>query len=261
MSRKINILPRIKHYKYLSQLSKLGDFLMAHIYDAGTFSTLQADLGGVDALLQAVGNANGSATNALINIRDVDVLENFNSDDYSNIVTLEDTLRNVVSSLPTTIGGILTSVVKSLDNYFIKQLGMKLRLYYNGLNAGTAPSWNTDFLSLWRRIMAEEIVVKISTITNTAGTWAATTPATWTIGTSLQVRVPSANTITSAVTLTATGTLVTGGTESITLTIPIHGNGDPINLIDIANGKKYTAISSISATGGGNGDAFQIWLK
>lgn len=130
---------------------------------AGYTSILGTVSGGVDALT-TIGSARQT------------VNTNMTTSEYDDASTLASALRTVEKKLTSDVKPVMKACCSALETYSkAAYSGKKFRDKWNATASGTNdPFFVAGFRNLWRDQMAEELIVKIGTITKAGGVWPAT---------------------------------------------------------------------------------------
>ena len=224
-------------------------------------NTLTTAWGAADANLQATLATSGSATLAKLTLARQTILSNITESDFDNADTLLAAARAIELSLPTTVAPILNNVPKALAAYFKSQYNSTIKAYFKPNIVAGSFTWDSNFITFWRRAQAEELTQKLGTIINTAGTWGSLSMgASISLNTALEILVASNATTTVSMTVTAVLTTVAGQNQVCTITIPV---GTPVGTtfaLSNANATTFNGVSSFAVSGGSNGDILQVWV-
>lgn len=227
--------------------------------DLTTIQTVTDALGAADNNLQATLVLSGTtAAQKLADARGT-VHDDATEADFDDNQTFVGAMRTIEKSMPTIVKGQLNNVAKGMDTYFIAQTGSKFRVYAESLGV----TWADTFRTLWRRSMAEEIIVPLGHIIKSGGAWPGSLTADKALGT-LDVAMALRTGITAAIgaaaiTVNITLTRSTGTSDLVVVTIPAN---TPANSVIALTGgtSKWVSVFSIAVTGGTNADRIEVWV-
>ncbi len=176
-------------------------------------------------------------------------------DDIDDSLTLMNSLRALEKSLPTTVGALLTSTVTNLNTFVLAQTAKTFKVYWDAKTSNTTVAWTDAFRALWRRAKTEELVVRLGTITKSAGTWAAfSADKSISVASKLELRAGS---LIGAADITVNATLTKStGTDLVVVTIPA---GTASGTVFSLGSTGYTA-ATLSCSGGTNSDVVGVWV-
>ena len=226
--------------------------------DASQMLAISTAYGTADANLQSILATTGSVAQAEITTARQTVFEQTTDADFDKANTWTAAIRATELSLTNTITPILNSAVKAIEAYYVGQYATKTRIYFK-----TGVTWTDAFRALWRRVMNEELIVELGSITNSAGTWGSYTTSGKSIAlnTALECRVTSAATTTVLMTVNIVLGRADSTSQLLTFTIPV---GTAVNtVIHLTNSttSTWTNVVSLSVTGGSASDQLQIWVS
>jgi len=149
----------------------------------------------------------------------------------------------------------LASTVNGLNTYAETQLGQSFKDYYAG-----QITWSANFKALWRAIRAEELIVRLGSLTNSGNVWGAFT-ADQTIVLDSVLSVHVLTTITNEITMTFVlsheNTSLTNST--VVVTIPAATTSGSVIPIGSAT-SIYNGVVSVTCTGGESSDDLEVWV-
>jgi hypothetical protein len=224
-----------------------------------TLKPITDALGAADAILQAqLGLANvNSVPTVQMNL--TTARSSFDAGkidaEFDNAEKTLATLRTSEKCITASLGAILAADCAALDSFYNNQYGAKLRTYFKVTGA---TQWTDNFRALWRRVMKEELIVRLGSTTNTTGTWGAFS-ADKTIGSDANLEIRCITAITASVAVSITLNKLAGGTELVAINIPASTLINTVFPIKGIAGK-YSGVVSISATGGENNDVLEVWV-
>jgi len=252
---------------------------MSLFFQAGIFTNFCINLGNADKMIQDqtrfdIAGTAGSYTK-LARIVVTDTLSSSGNSD-SNVdatLNLSQSLRGTEQALSSSFSKFYGSTLASVNGYFISIVGSSFRDYFNSKTTdktinfapGSPPVSATGFSAfrdLYRRVYTSELITKLYDYNTTPAL--VSTGATFDFaGSLLELRkyFSSVSGGSIALSLTKLG----GGTESVSVTIPISGAGVSYYNIESAIGSqtKYTRLNSVSVSGldSGLGRTFEVWVR
>lgn len=235
--------------------------------DASTFQTIADALGLADKELQdqLSTNTSGTAANKVRAARDViktaSLTGTGTTATYLN--TYEASMLSLEGTLKTTLDGALATSVSSANTFITSSTGSSLRDWFNGTTTERTLTHTTDyFRDLWRRTRSEELIVKLSTYTKSAGSWGASAGKSIQIPSLLEVRtgtsavIGSSNIIVNVYFTQADGTSTTSPT-----TLTIDAATAAGTRFSIGGNTRYKGVYSAAISGGTNDDVIEFWLR
>lgn len=235
--------------------------------DASTFQTLADALGLADKELQdqLSINTSGTASNKVRAARDViktaSLTGTGTTATYLN--TYESSMLALEGTLKTALDGALASSVTSANTFITSSTGSSFRDWFNATTTERTLAHSTDyFRDLWRRTRNEELIVKLSTYTKSAGSWGSVAGKSIQLSSLLEVRtgtsaaIGAANIIVNVYFKQADGTSTT---SPATLTIDAATAAG--TKYALGGTTKYYGIYSATISGGTNGDVVEFWLR
>lgn len=178
--------------------------------------------------------------------------------DYDAAQTWQSALRAIELSMITSMESMLRGACTGANTYFSTSWGAAFKPYWHALEASRTVAWTSNFRALWRRVMDEELVVRLGSITRGSGWGPYVEDTTIEVASTLDVR---AGTLIGAsnVILTLTLTTEDDETDVQVLTIPAAtGDGTVFN---VNGATKYKAVVGASATGGTALDSLEVWVR
>lgn len=138
---------------------------------------------------------------------------NVTVDEYDAYSTLAAAFRNVEKKLTSDVKPVMKACCSALEAYSkASYSGKKFRDKWNATSAGVNdPFFTENFQKLWRDQMGEELIVKIGTITKSAGVWPATITKIYTLQ---DVRVATTGVLPNTPTYSA-GVLTAGANAAL----------------------------------------------
>jgi hypothetical protein len=180
--------------------------------------------------------------------------------EFDNILALATSLRGSERTMMEYLETTLEDSVNALDTYFNATVGTGMRAYYTGLAAATTVNWNVNFRKLWRRIKQEELVIALASASNSAGTWTVSYDADG-------IELPSVVTIRTEALVGASDIIVTlvldvddTTTATIGINIPSETVADTAFVVRNTLYNEFIGVSSMTITGGTNGDSIKLWI-
>lgn len=226
--------------------------------DYSNMQSITTAMGIADAQAQALVDPNNSASalSKAISIRHTVTAQKADAD-FDSATALEQSMRSVERSLPTSAGALTQSLATALSSYVTAQTGTSLRLYYKS----GAVAFTDQFRALWRRVQKEELIVKVAhAACGTSNAWGAMAQdAAISLGTPLEIRVPALIGA-AAITVNATLTKASGGSDLVTVTIPLATPAASSFTLAGPTGK-YVGVSAVTLTGGTQGDTLEFWTR
>ena len=238
------------------------------IITPATMQTISDALGAADALLLAqlvtTEEANGNTAADKLKLARLTCDEERTEDDLDSALTLVQALRRLETTVPSSTKGLLVNTVTALDTYVKAVTGQTLRAYFSASMAVYGSThWSDNFRTLWRRVKSEELIVQVAHAVNASGTWTSYQGSgedkTLDSETAMELRVK--NTVTTgdiAVTITLEHT--DGSTSLYSTTIPSGTAAGTKYTLKVSNKTKFSGVTSIAATGGGNTNRLEVWV-
>jgi hypothetical protein len=165
--------------------------------------------------------------------------------------------RTMTDYLETT----LEDSVNALNTYFVDTVGTGMRAYYTGLDVATTVTWDVNFRSLWRRIREEELIIALANASRAGGTWTVGYDADGIeLASGLEVRTEAlvgASDIIVTLVLDVDDTT----TATIGIRIPAETAADTAFAVQNTLYTEFIGVSSMSVTGGTNGDSIKLWVS
>jgi hypothetical protein len=238
---------------------------MAFVYSKATFAGIVTSLGNSDAFLQAA--QTGTATSGLSQLQSArgevaDSLgdNSITSADFDATNTLAASLRTAEGNAPSAASSAYNGSLTALDTYISTVTGSTLKEYWNSKSSDRTMTFTDNFRSFFRRVKADEVIVKLysvtmpaagsTTVISSVGTTANMIPALY------EVRTDTA--IGSSFIANFTCFKSGGSTDLVSLTI---NAGTAIsNYYSIGGTTKYLYISSFSGTGSDT-NAISVWTR
>lgn len=205
----------------------------------------------------------GSAMNRLAAARDYvyDMGSTLNGIEFDNILTLATSIRGSERTMTDYLETTLEDSVNALNTYFVDTVSTGMRAYYTGLDAATTVAWDVNFRSLWRRIREEELIIALSTASKSGGTWTVSYDADGIeLASGLEIRTEAlvgASDIIVTLVLDVDDTT----TATIGIRIPATTAADTAFAVQNTLYTEFIGISSMSVTGGTNGDSIKLWVS
>lgn len=235
------------------------------LIDPANITELTNRLGNAEADLIVTRDidAVGSAMNRLAAARDYvyDMGSTLNGTEFDNILNLATSVRSSERILTDYLKITLEDSVNALNTYFVATVGTGMRAYYTGIDTGTTVTWNSNFRSLWRRIREEELIIALSNASRAGGTW--------TVGYDAGgIELASGFELRTESLIGASDIIVTlvldvddDTTATIGIRIPSETVADTAFTVQNTLYTKFIGVSSMSVTGGTNGDSIKLWVK
>lgn len=252
---------------------------MSLFFQAGIFTNFCIHLGNADKMIQDQTRFNIAGTAAsytkLARIDITDTLSSSGNSD-SNVdatLNLSQSLRGTEQALSNSFSKFYGSTLASVNGYFISIVGSSFRDYFNSKTiektidfAPGSPTVSATgfsaFRDLYRRVYTSELITKLYDYNSSATL--VSTGATFDFAGSLLELRKNFSTGTGgniALSLTKVG----GGTESVSVVIPVSGAGSSYYNVESAVGSqtKYTKVNSVSVSGlsSGLGRTFEVWVR
>lgn len=203
------------------------------------------------------GSANSAISKMVDARQEIDTQQS--ESDFDDAGTLMDAVRNNELTLTNVVQTALEESVNALNAYYTSAQGTTFKAYWHGRSASYLVDFTTAFRDLWRSVRDEELCVLLASKSKSGGSWQTTSNVTTLEReTTLDLRAGS---VIGAADIVVTLTLVrTDSTvDVIVITIPSGAAEDtyyPIN-----DSEQYLTISSVSCTGGTNGDVVEVWVR
>jgi hypothetical protein len=238
---------------------------MAFVYSKATFAGIVTSLGNSDAFLQAA--QTGTATSGLSQLQSArgevaDSLgdNSITSADFDATNTLAASLRTAEGNAPSAASSAYNGSLTALDTYISTVTGSTIKEYWNSKSSDRTMTFTDNFRSFFRRVKADEVIVKLysvtmpaagsTTVISSVGTTANMIPALY------EVRTDTA--IGSSFIANFTCFKSGGSTDLVSLTI---NAGTAIsNYYSIGGTTKYLYISSFSGIGSDT-NAISVWTR
>jgi hypothetical protein len=238
---------------------------MAFVYSKATFAGIVTSLGNSDAFLQAA--QTGTATSGLTQLQTArgDVADSLGdnsitSADFDATNTLAASLRTAEGNAPSTASSAYNGALTALDTYISTVTASNIKEYWNSKSSDRSMTFTDNFRSFFRRVKADEVIVKLYSVTMPA---AGSTTVISSVGTTanmipalLEVRTDTA--IGSSFVANFTCVKTGGSTDLVSLAIDA-GTGIS-NYFSVGSTTKYLYISSFSGTGT-SGNAISVWTR
>ncbi len=193
-----------------------------------------------------------------------DNTDNRSDAEYTNIQSLINQSRTVELNLATTLNNVVVPICTSLNSFYTAQYGSRFRTYFKDVYVAdpTAEIWTEDFRTLWRRALAEELVVRLGDVAKSGASWGSfTADKTITLDSSLELRT-LASIGSTAIPVAVYLTKSSGTSELITLTIPA---GTGVTSFDLTSTTttKFNGVESVTISNsyGVDGTTFEFWVK
>lgn len=235
--------------------------------DASTFQTLADALGLADKELQdqLSTNTSGTASNKVRAARDViktaSLTGTGSTATYLN--TYEAAMLSLEGTLKTALDGALSTSVTSANAFITSSTGSSLRDWFNATTSERTLAHATDyFRDLWRRTRGEELVVKLSTYTKSAGSWGAVAGKSIQLPSLLEVRTGTSAAIgASNIIVNVYFTQADGTSTTSPSTLTIDADTAAGTRFSIGGSTRYKGVYSVAISGGANGDVIEFWLR
>jgi hypothetical protein len=198
--------------------------------------------------------------------------------EFDNARTVISTARSTELNLPTSINSQFSSICAALNSFYTNQYGAKFKTYFadvyatgqydTDLGGSALPVWTDNFRTLWRNTIGEELIVRLGSVTKTAGSWGSfVADKSIELDTALIVKIKQ------------TLATVAAGTDSMPVTIALNDSAAnayvstvniPLgaaaeNTYSITTTTKSTFASiqtvTISNSYGDNGDIVEFWVS
>ena len=193
-----------------------------------------------------------------------DNTDNRSDSEYTNIQSLINQTRTVELNLSTTLNNIVVPICTSLNSFYTAQYGSKFRTYFKDVYVSdpTDSIWTEDFRGLWRRALAEELVVRLGSIAKSGASWGSlTADKTISLDSSLELRT-MASIGSTAIPVAVYLTKSAGTSELVTLTIPA---GTGVTSFDLTSTTttRFNGVESVTISNsyGVDGTTFEFWVK
>lgn len=252
---------------------------MSLFFQAGIFTNFCINLGNADKMIQDQTRFDIAGTAAsytkLSRIVVTDTLSASGNSD-SNVdatLNLSQSLRGTEQSLSSSFSKFYGGTLSAVNGYFLTIVGSTFRDHFNSKTtektidfAPSSPAISATgfsaFRDLYRRVYTSELITKLYDYTTTPAL--VSTGATHDFaGSLLELRKYFSTGTGGSITLSLTKQ--GGGTESVSLFIPISGAGASYYNIESSIGSqtKYTKVNSVSTStlSSGLGRTFEIWVR
>ncbi|MBS1722744.1 MAG: hypothetical protein JSS66_07015 [Armatimonadetes bacterium] len=190
-----------------------------------------------------------------------DMGSTLNGTEFDDILALATAMRAAEKTLTTSLEEVLAEAITGLEAYFVDVTGGSMRAYYTGLDADTTVAWDNDFRNLWRTLQAEELIIALSSATKSAGSWTVSLDADG-------IQLPNALELRPETTIGASDVIVTlvldvddETTATIGVRIPASTAADTVFPVRNSAYDSFVGVSSMTVTGGTNGDSIKLWLS
>ena len=198
--------------------------------------------------------------------------------EFDNARTVINTARTSEKNLPAQINTQFASICASLNTFYNSQYGSKFKTYfanvYNSglydtdLGASALPVWTDNFRTLWRNTISEELVVRLGTVTKTAGSWGSfTADKSIELDSSLIIKLKS-NLVTLPVgadvmPITLALTDAAGSAYVATVNVPSGSTAESTHSITTAAKTKFASVQSVTISNSyaDNGDIIEVWVS
>jgi hypothetical protein len=193
-----------------------------------------------------------------------DNTDNRSDSEYTNIQSLINQTRTVELNLSTTLNNIVVPICTSLNSFYTAQYGSRFRTYFKDVYVSdpTDSIWTEDFRGLWRRALAEELVVRLGSIAKSGASWGSlVADKTISLDSSLELRT-MASIGSTAIPVAVYLTKSAGTSELVTLTIPA-GTGVTSFDLTSATTTRFNGVESVTISNsyGVDGTTFEFWVK
>lgn len=193
-----------------------------------------------------------------------DNTDNRSDSEYTNIQSLINQTRTVELNLSTTLNNIVVPICTSLNSFYTAQYGSRFRTYFKDVYVSdpTDSIWTEDFRGLWRRALAEELVVRLGSVAKSGASWGSlTADKTISLDSSLELRT-MASIGSTAIPVAVYLTKSAGTSELVTLTIPA---GTGVTSFDLTSTTttRFNGVESVTISNsyGVDGTTFEFWVK
>jgi hypothetical protein len=193
-----------------------------------------------------------------------DNTDNRSDSEYTNIQSLINQARAVELNISTTLNNIVVPICTSLNSFYTAQYGSRFRTYFKDVYVSdpTSSIWTEDFRGLWRRALAEELVIRLGSIAKSGASWGSfTADKTISLDSSLELRT-LASIGSTAIPVAVYLTKSAGASELITLTISA---GTGVTSFDLTSTTttKFNGVESVTISNsyGVDGTTFEFWVK
>ena len=238
---------------------------MAFVYSPSVFAGIITSLGISNAYLQL--SQAGTAVSGLSQLQDSrNTIADYLSDntitgtDFDASNTLAAALRTAEKNAPTAVATNYDTTLTALDTYFTTVVGSNLRTYWNSKTSNQTTTFTDNFRSFFRRVKADELIVKLYSVTMPAAgsttTISSIASTTNMVPALFEVRTDTA--IGSSFIANFTCVKTTGSTDLVSLEIP-SGTGIS-SYYSIGGTQKYLYVSSFSGTGSDT-NAISLWVR
>lgn len=235
--------------------------------DASTFQSLADALGLADKELQdqLSTNTSGTAANKVRAARDVIKTESLTATGSTSayLNTYESSMLSLEGTLKTALDGALASSIVSANTFITSSTGSSFREWFNGTTGARTLTHTTDyFRDLWRRTRGEELIVKLSTYTRTAGSWGAVAGKSIQLPSLLELRTGTSAAIgASNIIVNVYFTQINGTSTTSPATLTIDASTAAGTRFSLGGTTRYYGIYSATISGGTNGDVVEFWLR
>lgn len=158
------------------QLFEFGGVNLMALDDIANILDVTSTLGAGYKSIQSTSTSSDS-TDALSKISAARqaVVVNTDINEYDYAATLAASIRTVEKKITSDVLPVMKSCCQALETYSKAAWGVKFRDKWNATSAGVNdPFFTENFQNLWRNSLAEELIVKIGTVTKASGVWPAT---------------------------------------------------------------------------------------
>lgn len=235
------------------------------LIDPATITELTDRLGDAEADLAAARSilVSNSAMERLAASRDYvyDLGAALNGTEFDNILTLATSIRSTERVMLNYLETTLDDAVNALDTYFLNTVDTGMRAYYTGLATATTVTWDVNFRNLWRRAKNEELIIALASGSKSGGTWTVSyDSAGIELESSVELRTEA---LVGASDIIVTLVLDVDETTTTTIgvRIPAATVVDTAFTVSSSTYSQFIGVSSMTITGGTNGDAVKLWVK
>jgi hypothetical protein len=183
--------------------------------------------------------------------------------DFDDLNTYETSMRTLEKDLVTRVQSAVAAAITATQTYFLAETGVNFRDYFDGTTGGKTFTYSTDFgrfRTAWRRVRNEELIVPIGSVTKSTGVWPSslTPDQSFSLPTLLEVRTGS---LIGAASITLNLICVRSDNTNDLITLTIPANTADGTRYAIGGTQKYVSVTTVTASGGTNGDVLEVWLR
>jgi hypothetical protein len=234
---------------------------------ASTFQPIAEAIGAADHNIQStldLGSGSSAASKIKVARKAIGTESQSAADaDFDDLNTYETSMRTLEKDLVTRVQPAVAAAITATQTYFLAETGVNFRDYFDGTTGGKTFTYSTDFgrfRTAWRRVRSEELIVPIGSVTRSGGVWpgSLTPDQSFSLPTLLEVRTGS---LIGAASITLNLICVRADNTNDLIALTIPANTADGTRYAIGGTQKYVSVTTVTASGGTNGDVLEVWLR